>query len=355
MQMKFIFKYFIAGFLLTVSAKGYGQHTSMDSISNPFSLQNYTLIYGHSDFDIHDFIVYNNYKVLLLTKSDGAVFVLLDANNIAMDTLFFKSAPANIKFWHHHKTFYYHSIFFYKSDLCDLDYKPGIASFSIEKDKFVFEECTPLDDSYVGDELFQATDNFKITLFEKEQSKKRDRKAKKSDGSNEISEIGFAVNGKYILQRKSPVLNSTLNTFFPYSEHNGKLFVFDIMENILYQFTDEDNYIIDTIQNNVLYKDTLNSFVSYELISDEGAKELYLLKSQRILLDRKGREKQQFNEKQELYRLNNNKWEAVNAEIPLFAHKMHIFYKKIYAVFNMTDERGIERKMLYFSKSHILK
>ena len=338
--------------MLITHVKANSQHTALDTIQNPFQLENFTLIYGNANFDIHDFVIFNHYKVLLLTKSNGALFVLLDNENLAIDTLFFKSAPANIKFWHNNEIFYYESIFFYKSDLCNLDYKPGVASFSIENDRLIFNECFPITDSYVRKELFQTTKSFKLTLIEKEKQDGNQKKRKNEDSLNRISNIGFAVNENYIVKKRTPSLKCTVNTFFPFTENNKKLYVYDILENVLYKFTDENKYTVDVIQNNVLYKDTLNSFVSYNLLSDEGTKELYLLKSQRIPLDKKGREKQQFRENQALYKLVDHKWEIVNYNIPLYSYKMHIDYKKIYSVFDVTDERGIGRKILYVSNIH---
>ncbi len=351
--MKFVFKYFVLCFLFFVNLKAYSQDTRLDSIYNPFKLNNFTLVYGNANFNIRDFEIFNKYKILLLTKSNGALFVLLDVNNLAIDTLFFKSAPANIKFWLNNGKFYYQSIFFYKSNLCKLDYKPGIASFSIEHDSFVFNECFLIADAYVRKELFQTTKSFKVTLLEEEREKWKKGKGNQ-EKSDEIGNIGFAVNEKYIVKRRAPSLNSTVNEFFPFSENSGKLYIYDIMENVMYKFTNEDNYVVDTIQNIVLYKDTLNSFVSYNLLSDEGTNELYLLKSQRIKLNRKGREEQQFEENQLLYKLINNKWEMVNYDIPLYSYKMRIHYKKIYSVFNVKDERGIKRKMLYVSNKYVL-
>ncbi len=182
----------------------------------------------------------------------------------------------------------------------------------------------------------------------------KERKKEKKQGElSEIGNIGFAVNENYIVKRRAPLLRGTVNTFFPFSENGGKLYVYDILENVMYKFSNKDSYEVDVIQNNVLYKDTLNSFVSYNLLSDEGTNELYLLKSQKLKLNKKGREEQQFAESQLLYKLVNDKWEIVDYEIPLYAHKMHVNYKKIYSVFDVKDERGVKRKMLYVSNKHV--
>ncbi len=111
--MKFIFNFFVLCFLFCANIKASSQDTDLDSIPNPFKLDNFALVYGNAKFDIHDFETFDKYKILLLTKSNGALFVLLDDNNLAIDTLFFKSAPANIKFWSSNEKFYYQSIFFF--------------------------------------------------------------------------------------------------------------------------------------------------------------------------------------------------------------------------------------------------
>ncbi|MDY0144231.1 MAG: hypothetical protein RBR97_20300 [Bacteroidales bacterium] len=351
--MKSTFRYIVFCLVLVVNQKATCQNNDFTSKSNFFKLKNFTLVYGNANFDIHDFFIHNNQKVLLLTKSNGALFYLLDSNNLATDTLFFKSAPANIKFGNNNETFYYQSIFFYKSNLCKLDYKPGVASFYIKNNSLVFNKCLPIDDSYVRDELFQKTENFKVSLLLKENNKRKKKKSENEEDLYAYGNIGFAVNDKYIVKRKAPSLKNTMDTFFPFTEINNKLYVYDVLANSMYKFTDNENYTIDTIQNSIRYNDTINSFVSYNLLSDQGTSDLYLLKSQRIIINRKGREKQKYKENQVLYILIDNKWVLVNYEIPLFSYKIHIDYKKIYSVFNVEDERGVKRKTLYISNTHI--
>ncbi len=348
--MKLLFKYTVFCCLLFVHQKINSQ-VSIDSVSNPFELEKFTLVYGNANFDIYDFAIVNKYKVLLLTKSDGALFVLLNKNNLVINTLFFKSAPANIKFWYNKNTFFYQSIFFYKSNLCNLDYKPGIASFYINNDSLKFKACFPIEDSYIRKELFQATNNFKVTLLEKEKRKKKKRK--EDDEFGEINNTGFAVNGNYIVKRKIPNLRSSFQTYFPFAEMNNHLYVFDIFENVLYNFENEEDFFKTNLCNNVQYKDTSNSYVSYELLPDNGTNELYLLTSQRVVAKRKGREKQHFKESQYLYKLFDNKWKLVDYKIPHFSHKMKVDYKKIYTVFDVKDERGISKKVLYISNKHL--
>ena len=353
MFMKLAFKYFFLCLIyFIIVSKVIGQNN--DTIeSNPFELNNFNLIYGNAGFDIYDFEIINKYKVLLLTKRDGALFVLLDNYNLIIDTLFLKSAPANIKFWCNNDIFYYQSIFFYKSNFCDLDYKPGIASFYVDNDKLIFKGCYSIDDSYIRDELFLTTKNFKITLLEREKKVKKKESKENINTESEIDYIGFAINDKYIVKRKNPKFKSIFNTFFPFVENCNKLYVFDIIENVLYKFNNENIYKIDTLKNTVQFRDTLDNFVSYELLSDEGTKEIYLLATQKSKLTRKGRENQQFEINQHLYKLIEDKWVKINYEIPLFAYKMRIHYKKIYATFSLCDEVGIERKTLYESKSHV--
>lgn len=351
--MKSIIKFSCLVFVLIfVWQKASSQIIEMNSTDDPFKLDGFTLIYGNVSYNIYDFDFIKEYKVLLLTKKDGALFVLLNHENLALDNLFIKSAPANIKFWHNEDNFYYQSIFFYKSNICNLNYKPGVASFHISNDSLKFNECFSIEDSYVRKELFQMTKNFKITLLEKEQ--KRKKKNKNNDELNKMKNIGFSIDGKYIVKRKAPPLSSTLNTFFPYVELNEQLLVFDVINNTLYKFNKKGASIKTVIENNVLYKDTLNSFVSYELISDNSFNELYLLASQRIKHQRKGREKQTFTENQLLYKLKENKWENTKLSFPRFSYKMHINLKKVYSIFDVEDERGISKKMLYVSDKFLI-
>ncbi|MEH0155189.1 hypothetical protein V6R21_13670 [Limibacter armeniacum] len=313
---------------------------SQDIGENPFRLKNFDLVYGNSNYNIHDFALSDPYKVVLLTKSDGALFFLLDQNNLCIDSLFFRSAPADIHFWHKQDTLFYQSMFFYKSDYCDLNYKSGIASFSIEQDKLAFNNCIGLDDSYIGKELFQTTENFKVTLLENEKSKS--------------NKIGYAINDKYIVRRNVPVLKGSLVHYFSYAELNKQLYIYDVMENSLSIFKDQKTFETITLENSIAFPDEANSYRSYELLADKGTGQIYLLGSHRSFNGKPSkRNKELTHEQQFLYRLEGKSWKKVDFEIPQYIYKIRIDHNKIFAVFEIAEESGTKRKYLFESIDRI--
>ena len=328
-------------FIISLNVKGQ-YYDSINSI-NPFKVKDFDLVYGNSQFDIYDFKVANNYKVLLISKTGEALFILLDKSNLPLDTLSIESAQANIKFWNDNHTFYYSSMFFYKSDLCNLNYKSGVASFTIVDNKLVFQECSILDENYIKDELYQSTNNFKVTLLEKDKKK-----------NEELKKIGFAVNDRLIVKRDPISQISLTTTYFPFCEANGQLFVFDIVKGVLYSFDLDGSYTTANISGYMLLDNSPGVNYSYELLCDKTFNNLYLIASTSFVIKGRGRGKDKIERNQTLYRMENSKWERVIYNIPLYSHKMYIYNKKIYSVFEMNDpETNENRKMLYLSQDFI--
>lgn len=323
--------------------KGINQEIEFDDTTSidTFLLNGYELIYGNSSYDIYDFHVRYTYKILLTCQEEGlATFLLLGEDNLELDRLPIKSALASINFWNKEGAYFYNPFFFYKSDLCDLDYKTGVASFKVTNKKFEYLGCERLDKKNIRNELFETTENFKITFLDKEKKKKH--------------QLGFAVNDKYIERRKSSDLYDYAPSVFPYAEIQDTLFLFDAESSQLYKFPTNMEYQV--IQTNAISFEKISSFEtfkSFNLVGDDYQNAIYLLANNRTKIPGKGRKKDKFSENQRLYRLEKGSWELLDFTFPSLIHNLQIVNGSLYVIYEITDDFGVTTKMLYKSTFRI--
>lgn len=335
------YKILLIAALLTLCSRTNCQEIDFDDSTsyNSFDVDGFELVYGNSSFDIIDYHVRYTYKVLLVRK-ETATFLLLNGDNLVTDELSIRSPAIEANLWNRGKTYFYNPILFYKSDLCDLDYKSGIASFRVVQDHFEYLDCKVLDKDYIGKEWFEATGDFKITFLDKEKRNK--------------TQIGFAVNDKYIERRKATDIDGFGPSLFPYTQLGDSLVLFDIETHLMYKFGKDIEYKVVQM-NPIQFKPNSNheTFELYQMLSDDITGDLYLLTNQRTKIPSKGRKKVRFIEDQSLYRFEGNEWVNLNIEIPLHAYTAQIEHGWIYAVFELTDEFNNTNKMLYKSIQRI--
>ncbi len=334
------FKVIFISLITFYSIYSWGQSDSTLS-QKDLHQQGFSLVYGNHDYDIEDFLLFNIHKVILLKKSNGALFHLLNNNNTRLDSKVFNSAPSGIKFWKEGKRFFYHSMMFYKSALCNLNFKPGIASFNIEDDKIYFNECIAIKNDQELNFHKTLYRKYKTSILDKSHCKKR-RKKKSGSSCN----IKINVNGKEILSRTIPGFQSNINSYLPYIELNNHLYILDALNNQFYIITEEFEVQTLSMKTSPLFNDSLNCVDNYELIADQATNKLYLLASRLYMSDSK-RSSSIVKQQQILYQLYQNDWKKLDLKFPALCHKLKIDHTDLYAIFEVLNKHGVARKMLY--------
>lgn len=314
----------------------------IDSLPESYKITDYQLIYGNLGYDIDDFNLKNpDFPVLVSIGASGANFILLNKGHQKMSELFIASGTAKVNFWNDEQYYYYQPMLLYKSALCPISHKSGFVRFEVVENQLQFVDCKPLDQSYLGKEYFESTQNFKITYWDKE--KKNPKKA----------EIGIAVNEKYYVRRRYHNTQERVSgVLFPYVQINRDLFFIDILEQDLYKIS-ADNQLISKkkLQNNPFFADTLGNYWGYELLYDAFKNRIYLYGWSRQI-QKSGRNTKINNQERKLWLLQENRLIEKLDLKHLSVKKIKIRNGFVYGSFGIKDEDlgGKERFMLYKSK-----
>lgn len=340
--------YFRAIFLIAIlfwvtSIRAQNNIVDIEQDMSELSIPSYRLVYGNASYRMEDFFLLpNSHKLLLLSGVGQAIFMLLDEQHLTLDMLEFASAPANIQFWmDSDSTFCYNSIFFYKSKRCPIDYKTGVAEFSIRRNSLFFNRCYLIDKRHSINHSFAQIKKFKVSTFALPANKR------KRNGA-----IGVEVNGNTIIRHELLHIDSLYaEALFPFSELNGALYVYDALSHTLHRCQGAEHTYRHVHHST---GDTARTYY-YRLLSDERSERLYLLESYRVDGESRRRGRSQTVFQQRLYRLDtlNMTWQQVELSLPHRVSQMRIDNGSVFVIFERPVGNGRSERLLYEARTKL--
>lgn len=336
----------IAILLGAASIRAQNNIVDIEHDMSELSIPSYRLVYGNASYRMEDFFLLpNSHKLLLLSGVGQAIFMLLDEQHLTLDMLEFASAPANIQFWmDSDSTFCYNSIFFYKSKRCPIDYKTGVAEFTIRRNSLMFNRCYPIDKRYSINHSFAQIKKFKVSTFALPANKRK---------RNGV--IGVEVNGSTIIRHELLHVDSLYaEALFPFSELNGSLYVYDVLSHTLYRCQGVEHTYRHVHLSTSSQGDSAKTYY-YRLLSDERSERLYLLESYRVDGENRRRGRLQTQFQQRLYSLDTMAmaWQQVELSLPHRVSQMRIDNGRVFVIFERPVGNGRSERLLYESRTKL--